>query len=455
MTHSIQRRLMLGISLAILVVGLVGGLVSFWATYQEAYEFQDAQLVQIGAMFDAGHLPVPVKGEFRFKRQRSEDPQIFVQYLEDLDHDGVVDHHDDQIGFQVDLPDGLSDQTVNRQEFRTYVKTLAPGERIAIAQSAWVRDDVAWDNALRTVLPFLILIPVLLFVVADLIRKSFLPVSRLSREVEGRGDQELHAMPLAGVPSELTAFVRAINSLLTRVGQSLEVQRRFVADSAHELRSPMTAIALQAERLGQTDLSAEAKGRLVTLKNGINRSRQLLDQLLSLAREQSNGIERAAESSCSVMPVFRRVLGDLMPLAEARGIDLGVNQPEGSTLDAVVKASELDLTTILKNLVDNAIRYTPEGGRIDLGLELEEGFATLTVEDSGIGIEPELRHRVFDPFYRVLGSDQTGSGLGLSIVKTVVDRLGGHIELLDANAYPTGLCVRVRLQTVGRGSSMR
>lgn len=455
MTHSIQRRLMLGISLAILVVGLVGGLVSFWATYQEAYEFQDAQLVQIASMFDAGHLPLPIKGDFRIKRKRSEDPQIFVQYLEDLDHDGVVDHQADQIGFQVNLPDGLSDQVVSNQEFRTYVKTLAPGERIAIAQSAGVRDDVAWDNALRTVLPFLVLIPVLLFVVADLIRKSFLPVSRLSREVEGRGDQELHAMPLAGVPSELTAFVRAINSLLKRVGQSLEVQRRFVADSAHELRSPLTAIALQAERLGQADLPVEAKGRLMTLKNGINRSRQLLEQLLSLAREQSNTQERTTVATSSVMPVFRRVLGDLMPLAEAKGIDLGINLPENSRLDATVRASELDLTTILKNLVDNAIRYTPEGGRIDLGLQLEDGFAVLTVEDSGSGIEPDLRHRVFDPFYRVLGSDQTGSGLGLSIVKTVVDRLGGQIELDDAVAYPTGLCARVRLHTVGRGSSSR
>lgn len=170
-------------------------------------------------------------------------------------------------------------------------------------------------------------------------------------------------------------------------------------------------------------MSVPARERLAVLRQGIERGRNLLDQLLKLAKAQS--VAESATSPVSLQGVFRRVLEDLMPLAEAKRIDIG---SEGEQ-DAQVWAGELDMIALVKNLVDNAIRYTPVGGRVDLSVSTVEGRAALCIEDTGPGIAVSERERVFDPFYRTLGSEQIGSGLGLSIVKAISDRIGAEIRL--------------------------
>ena len=170
-------------------------------------------------------------------------------------------------------------------------------------------------------------------------------------------------------------------------------------------------------------MSELARERLTVLRQGIERGRSLLDQLLTLAKAQS--AINLPKAPVSVQSIYRRVLEDLMPLAEAKDIDIGV---EG-TQDAEVWASELDMITVVKNLVDNAIRYTPEGGRVDLSVKVSQGKAELHIQDNGPGIPLAERDRVFDPFYRTLGSEQIGSGLGLSIVQTIAHRIGAEIRL--------------------------
>lgn len=251
----------------------------------------------------------------------------------------------------------------------------------------------------------------------------FRPIASLSSEIDQRAEQELHPVEENHLPAEVRPFVVAINRLLARVEQAMETQRRFVADAAHELRSPLTALSLQAERLDQADMSDLARERLTTLRRGIERGRNLLDQLLTLAKAQA-AFDRP-KSSVSAQHVYRRVLQDLMPLAEAKHIDIGV---EGEQ-DAQLWVNELDVIAVVKNLVDNAIRYTPDGGRVDLSVTMGEDRAILRIQDSGPGIQVAERERVFDPFYRTLGSDQVGSGLGLSIVKAVTDRIGAEIQL--------------------------
>jgi len=176
---------------------------------------------------------------------------------------------------------------------------------------------------------------------------------------------------------------------------------------------------------------------LATLRQGIERSRGLLEQLLALARAQeATGVPTG---TVSVQRIFRSVLEDLMPLADARRLDVGVT----TETDARVHANELDLFVVVRNLVDNAIRYTPAGGRVDLSVGTEAHVVSITVQDTGPGIPGDERTRVFDPFYRVLGNEATGSGLGLSIVSTVVRRLGGEVVLGDGDV--SGLRVTVRL----------
>jgi two-component system OmpR family sensor kinase len=291
-------------------------------------------------------------------------------------------------------------------------------------------------------LPFLILFPVLLLVVGDLVRKLFRPIAALSADIDRRDEQALHPIDERHLPTEIRPFVVAINRLLARVAQSMENQRRFVADAAHELRSPMTALSLQAERLAATEMPGPARERLLPLSRGIERGRKLIDQLLTLATAQASSDR--PQTAVSVHEVFRRVLEDLLPLAERKHIDIGVESIE----DVHVTINEMDLLILVKNLVDNAIRYTPHGGRIDLSVELAQETAILQVKDSGPGISAEEQSRVFDPFYRCLGTDEAGSGLGLSIVKAIADRTGVQVRLSYSDEMKkSGLCVSVWLKS--------
>ena len=442
LNESVQRKLSAALSLAILVVAIVAGFFSFLSAFSEAHELQDDVLRQVAQLMDRQHLSLASASTDTRPQGADEESRVIVQRLGEAKPSAASVDAGAALALPITLKDGLQTLDIGGETFRVLVKTTVAGERIAVAQEAGFRNEIARDGALRTVMPFLILVPVLLLMVADLVRKMFQPIAALSKEIDLRGEQELHPVEECRLPLEVRPFAVAINRLLARAGQSMESQRRFVADAAHELRSPLTAMSLQAERLADAEMSSLARERLTVLYQGIERGRSLLDQLLSLARAQS--AVDLPQAPVSVQGIYRLVLEDLMPLAEARHIDIGV---EG-TQDAQVWASELDLITVVKNLVDNAIRYTPEGGRVDLSVEVLQRKAVLRIQDSGPGIALAERGRVFDPFYRTLGSEQVGSGLGLSIVQTIANRLGAEIRLDFSNqAKQTGLSVAVIVPT--------
>ncbi|QND83325.1 Two-component system sensor histidine kinase [Chromobacterium vaccinii] len=441
LNESVQVRLSFALTLGILVFGAVAGTFSFVSALDEAHELQDDVLRQVAALLDRERLPAdfPEGGI----QGGNEESRVIVQRLGSwrpsapgIDAGGVL-------RLEKSLPDGLLTVATNGENFRVLVRTMKDGQRIAVAQEEGFRDEIARDGALRAVMPFLLLIPLLLLMVARLVRGMFQPIAELSREVDRRAELQLqlHSLDAEGVPVEIKPFVSAINRLLERVAQSMRAQRRFVADAAHELRSPLAALSLQAERLADAEMSDAARERLSALRGGIARGRDLLDQLLALARAQS-AVEPPL-SPVSVLGVYRRVLEDLLPLAEAKHIDIGV---EGER-DAKVWANELDLFALVRNLADNAIRYTPEGGRVDLAVGEAYGRTVLTIDDTGPGIPEEERERVFDPFYRSLGSGQQGAGLGLSIVRTISERIGARVSLsFRDEAGQSGLRVSVSMQ---------
>lgn len=441
---SIQLRLSFWLALAICVVALLAGVFSFVSAFDDAHELQDDVLEQIAALFDQQHLPLAHLGDKEREHGSDEESRVIVQYLgnsqEDvLENSGI----EAPLPFPITLSDGMHTLQVADEDYRVLVKTMANGERIVVAQETDVRDEIARESALRTLMPFLILMPVLLLVLADLVRKIFHPITSLSTEIDKRNEQDLHPIEDENLPIEVRPFIIAINRLLGKVAISMETQRRFVADAAHELRSPLTALSLQAERLSQTEISEQATERLATLRQGIERGRHLLDQLLALAKAQS--IRTSRPTLVSVQYIYRRVLEDLMPLAEAKNIDIGVD----SETDAEIFIPEVDAITLIKNIVDNAICYTPEGGRIDLLCIATEQNVSLQIKDSGPGIPPAEYERVFDPFYRVLGNNVIGSGLGLSIVKTIADQIGAQVQLSFSNEeLKSGLCVSINIPTV-------
>ncbi|KAA0942337.1 two-component sensor histidine kinase [Pseudomonas sp. ANT_H14] len=440
LSESVQLRLSVVLSLAILLVAIVASIFAFVSAFEEAHEQQDDTLRQVAMLFDRQHMTLQYP-QGKAIEGDDEESRVIIQYLDDGKHASGNTDEVMPLPFPTTLADGLSTVEVAGEAFRVLVRTTAHGERIAVAQESGARDKDARESAWRSLLPFLILFPVLLLVVSDLVRKLFRPIAMLATEIDQRAEQELHPVDEQHLPTEVRPFVVAINRLLARVAQSMDSQRRFVADAAHELRSPMTALSLQAEGLAATDMSEVTRERLLPLSRGIERGRKLIDQLLTLAAAQSASVR--VQTAVSVHGVYRQVLEDLLPLAERKQIDIGVESAE----DVQVTFNEMDLFTLVKNLVDNAIRYTPQGGRIDLSVERSPGTVQLQVKDSGPGIAIEEQERVFDPFYRSLGTDEAGSGLGLSIVKAITDRTAARMQLTFTDpVQKRGLCVTVSLK---------
>lgn len=440
LNNSLQLRLSVWLSIVIVVMAIFAGAFSFITTFQEVNEIQDDLLRQIASLFDAEHLPVPHHGDSGRLAKSDEESRVVVQYLKALpsastSKDGVM-----PLALPETLPDGIQTIEVENETYRVLVKTVSSGERIAIAQETAIRNEIAESGALHTLLPFLILLPILVLAIAIIVRKLFKPITALAKEVDLRREADLHPLKTEGLPLEIRSFVIAINRLLEKVSISISLHRRFISDAAHELRSPLTALSLQAEHLSSAEMSTEAIERVSMLRRGLERSRHLLNQLLEFARLQSSA--RANISKVSIKGVYRAVLEDLYPLAEAKKMDIGMT----ITDDIALMADETDLIILIRNLVDNAIRYTPQGGKIDLSIKQASHQVQLIVTDSGPGVPIEHRKRVMDPFFRLTGSKELGSGLGLSIVKQIVFKMRGEILLEYTNqSEKTGLTVIVVL----------
>ena len=433
---SLQTKLSVWLSVAILSMAVAAGIFSFASGFREAIELQDAQLQQIASLFSKRSSMIGKPSQVQTDDVDHEE-SISVQLLHAVDSHSPPPNGPLSV-LTNDLPYGLHTVSIKGQDWRVFVSAFDATTSFAVGQRVAGREEIAQDSAFRTVIPFLALLPTLLLLVNLVIRSIFKPLKRLAHKIDERAEQDLHEVDINHLPTEIRPLVVAMNKLLSRVAQSVALQRRFVADAAHELRSPLTALSLQAERLSGSDMSAQARDRLTTLRSGIQRAKKLVDQLLSLARAQEPST-RQAESS-SIQLALTAVLEDLMPLADAKNIELSVSN-EG---DAKLVARSFELQMMIKNLVDNAICYTPIGGRVDISVYADENRLVFQVDDTGPGIAEAERARVFDPFYRSLANAQAGSGLGLSIVQTITDRLNAKIQLSFANEITrSGLRVKI------------
>jgi two-component system OmpR family sensor kinase len=278
--------------------------------------------------------------------------------------------------------------------------------------------------AVRTLLPIAALIPCLLIVSALVIARSLRPMIRLSGNLDARRADDLTPLPEAGAPTELHPFITSINGLLARMRLLMDQQRRFVADAAHELRTPITALSLQAENLDSIELPEGARDRVAALRQGMHRTKHLLEQLLAVARYEAKPFS-ADMQRFALDDVAKEVAADLLAQAADRGIDLGFEIVETVT----VRGQPVMLATLIRNLLDNALRHTPHGGRIDIGVYHQDGSAVLQIEDTGPGIATADLEKIFEPFFRGSRPAGDGTGLGLSIVKRIVENLGGRIAL--------------------------
>ena len=333
--------------------------------------------------------------------------------------------------------EGYSESLINGEQWRVLTRWDARHEfMIQVAEPLAGRESLAHHITLKMLLPTFIALPVLLILIWFGVGAGLRPLQLLKREIKQRTANHLEPVAMAGVPEEVTPLVKALNDLFARLEEAFEGERRFTADAAHELRTPLAALRIQAQVAMR---STEVEVRHAALENvlrGVDRATRIVEQLLTLARvdpESTVAGYKQVDLASLVAPVMR----DLAPQAHAKQIEISL---EESNVCKVL-GDEVQLSLLLRNLLDNAIRYTPVGGRVTVSALNLDGIR-LEVRDTGPGIPAAEREQVLQRFYRITGSGEEGSGLGLSIVSRIAELHGASLELKD-NEAGQGLLVRV------------
>lgn len=414
--RSLQGQLSLGLFATILLTGLVAGLLSFFWALQDANEILDGTLRDTGAMIAAGQMALPSTPAQLPGSEPDED--ILVLPLAQ-----TASAQADFSGSLQTLPDGFHTVTWNHVRWRVLVGPAGGGARVAVAQRTEVRDEVAQHSAIRTLMPLLLLVPLLMVLVRQVVRRTLGPVAELARHVDSNAIGPAARLPEADVPSEIEPFVQSIRRLLLELSGALEQQQRFVANAAHELRSPMAALQLQAANMEPVVSGQAAVARLNELRLGMRRMHHLLEQLLAMARSEAEHGER---QPVRLAAAAREAVADCMPAARAKAIDLGMDRCDEQLH---IVGTPMDIATLLRNAIDNAIKYAPPASSVTVSVYREAGDAVLSVEDEGPGMSAAHLERAFDAFYRAPGAPESGSGLGLAIVAAIARRLGGRAAL--------------------------
>lgn len=337
------------------------------------------------------------------------------------------------------IVNGLASADIDGRPWRIY-STMTRDRVIRVAQPLSVRQARAAAAARRSIVPVLVGLPVVALGVWWLVGLSLAPLGQLVSAVRSRDTESLTPVRVIGLPSELAPLVEALNALLARLNLAFQAQRSFVADAAHELRSPLTALKLQIDLLRRAPDDATRAANQRELAAGMERLQHLVAQLLTLARAEPGAAE-SAFGDVDLVEMTRQAAAEMVPLAGGRGVELELDAPPALN----VRGDAAALRILARNLIDNAVRYSGEHGRVQIQLLAEGPHAILRVDDSGPGIPAADRARVFDRFYRRDSGDTTGSGLGLAIVRAIADRHGAQIEL--GTAPLGGLRAVVRLPT--------
>lgn len=438
MTHSLRGRLLWFLLAAIILTALAQAWIAYRSARYDADQIFDYHMQQMALSLRSG---APLSNlDLRGPADDPENNELVVQVWT---RDGI------QIFRSLSgaaLPQravlGFSNVKANNTTYRIFsVQTST--QTVQIAQDMAVRQRMAGNLALRTAAPIGIMAPILMLVVWWVVSASLRPVARVRRQVAARQADDLSSVSEAGLPDEVRPLVHELNLLLDRVKTAFEAQQNFVADAAHELRTPLAALKLQVLSLERADGEDTRALAIARLGAGVERATRLVAQLMVLARQEASATAGSAFGAVDLGELAKRALGDMAGAAGARRIDLGLHH-----LDPAQVMGQTDaLIILLRNLLDNAIKYTPEEGTVDLELRVTRAGVTLSVEDSGPGIPAPERERVFNRFYRVPGSAAAGSGLGLAIVKSIAQRHGATLSL-DQSQRLGGLCLRLDFPAV-------
>ena len=442
--RSIERYLLRWILGALCLGALIMALAAYWVTLDELNEMSEADLKHVaealgsylhaepGAAIDAGR-PSPVRDDVA-------DPEEIVTVLW-TSAGRQLYSSDPRVAIPFMPREALTRATVGAEEWFVYTDVSQNGVTQA-AQRVHARQVIAAEAA-SVILPATLGVSLLITVLLVFaLRRGLQPLDEAAHDIAARTARAPTPLGTTEVPGELMPLVNAINGLMSRLSEALANQRRFLGDAAHELRTPVTALRLQLQLLQRSTNADDRREALQELQHGIDRSQRLVEKLLQMARADPAAEERSLQP-IDLGGLVRDVVGQLSRKADQWGIDLGANAAPG----LVVQGDRQDLDVLLGNLIENALRYTPAGGVIDVEACALDGRPTLRVIDSGPGIASDERERVFDRFYRgpdaqQLAREPGGSGLGLAIVRGIAER---HHAVVSLHTPQSGQGLEVRI----------
>jgi len=416
---SIRARLLMALLAVVIATSLLAGLLTYRRVLAETSTLFDYQLRQMALSLRS---QIPMAPRLELPPDQA-DSDFVIQIWDPYGTRAYISRPGLPLINATAL--GYADVRVAGGSWRTYGLQTLDGV-IQIAQPLRVREAFARGAALRVVIPLLLLLPLLGAAIVGVVGNGLRPLRRVATEVQRRDVHSLTPLATERLPQEVAPLIDALNRLLLRLHAAFQTQRAFVADAAHELRSPLTAVRLELQLLDRAPDDAARHEARANLGAAVDRAIHLVEQLLILAR--SDPREDAGEwSRIPLEQATADGIADANALAVARRIDLGLEAEPSA-----VQGDRDALRILVRNLVDNAVRYTPEGGQVRVSTRQQASGATLEVLDTGPGIPASDRERAFDRFYRRSNAPEGGSGLGLAIVKAIADRHGAQIRLDDA-----------------------
>lgn len=444
--YSLRRRLIVWISVPVLLASIVSLLIGFLFSWHEIEEVYDAQMAHSAKLL----LQIT---EYEIIEQKNEELNLGTET------DLIRHKYENKIAFRIWYNDrlvtrswntddfsgiearpGFSDLDVAGKPWRLFVFIdEKQNVKVEVAQRYAIRYELIWQLVISLVAPILVFMPLIFLTVWIGVRKVLKPVVQISADVDKRGSNDLSPIQSDHIPEEIAPLIQAINQLFERIEESFNRERQFTDNAAHELRTPLAAMKTQAQvLLKHADDMPDYKEGLDNLHASIDRAAHMVDQLLSFSRLQSDQIEF---QNVDMSALVDDVLKTLSPLAAKQNVDIEADIVAGARVSGNYNALEI----MVRNLVNNAIKFTPEGGRIQVHVYPEKQHIVLKISDTGPGIADVEKDNVFQRFYR-LHKHKQGSGLGLSIAKWVCDVHAAEITLQDND--PHGLIVTVVQETV-------
>jgi two-component system sensor histidine kinase TctE len=441
--HSIRRRLLLFLIPSLIFLVLCAGVLTYGVALSVATSAYDRSLldpaldmaenIRVGA--DGPHLDMLMQAQEALMFDHIDSMVFQIRAA-----DGRVIAGTSELAPVPALRDGerrFFDGVYRNEPVRIAAVRTDTGFDVQVGETLYKRNRLIWEILAAELVPTLLIAFAAIGLAWTGIKHGLAPLARIRGELLGRGPNDLRPLSEADAPLEVAPAVKAFNKVLGRMREASAVQQRFLANAAHQLRTPLAGLQMHLELLLRRDLTPEVRDEIEGMHIATMRASHLAKQLLALARAEAGAANGRDVQQFDLRYIADAAVQEWVPRAIVRNIDLGFVLE-----NAMVSGNPLLMTELLNNLVDNAVRYTPGGGAVTVRCGMDAGSPYLSVEDNGVGIPEEARSKVFERFYRIEGTPGEGSGLGLAIVKEVVDRHNGALSVQTHGASGTKIVAR-------------